>query len=154
MRKWFRREEGEGAEQAKFQGEVEVLRPGGLGEIRSLLREMGVHPGGVEIMAPKGVFLLLRLRGVDPRAAAILKQEMLARGGEAALPWQVVEFSSQPVDVLLMGTLAQMEGLLRKLEIQPFFGLRSLKSGIERAIRQAVPGWRPPRDVAMLEREG
>lgn len=130
-----------------------MLGPAGLDEIRSLLREMGVHPGGVEIMAPKGVFLLLRLREVDPRAASILKQEMLARGGEAALPWQTIEFSSLPVDVLLMGTLAQMEGLLRKLEIQPFFGLRALKAEIERAIGRAVPGWRP-REAAGREKEG
>ncbi len=105
---------------------------------------MGVHPGGVEIMAPKGIFLLLRLRGVDPRAATILKQEMLARGGEAALPWRAAEFSPQPVDVLLMGTLAQMEALLRKLELQPFFGLRGWRSAIRRAIGRAVPGWRCP----------
>lgn len=125
--------------------QVRVLPPVGLAEARELMRSLGVHPGGVAIMAPKAVFRLVLLRGVDPRAANIVKQELLARGGEAALPEPVAAFRPEPVDVLLMATLHQYESLIAKLYRQPWFGLVDLAARLAEALAASAPGWTPPR---------
>ncbi|MGE5599471.1 MAG: dihydropteroate synthase, partial [Bacteroidota bacterium] len=86
---------------------------------------LGVDPRGVEIMAPKGAFHLLRASGLSRRAASVLKQEMLAKGGEAAIPREVYQGGEGEAEVLLMGTGAQFSAVLRTLAEEPF-GLRAL----------------------------
>lgn len=123
--------------------EVRVLALASLAEVQAEMRALGVHPAGAAIMAPKGVFRLLKVRGVDPRAANIVKQEMLARGGDAALPASVAGFSLAPTDLLLAGTLSQYAELFEKLRRQPWFGLPRLAEEMARALAAASPGWRP-----------
>jgi dihydropteroate synthase len=124
---------------------VEVIESISLSDAGRLMRSMGVHPGGIAIMAPKAVFRLVRLEGVDPRAAVILKQEMLARGGDAALPRSISDFSPAPADLLLMGTLHQYSGLIRKLYAQPWYGLERVARALGEALEGSVPGWVAPR---------
>lgn len=113
---------------------AEVVRADDLGAVAALMRRIGVHPGGVAIMARKAVFRLVLLRGVDPRAANIIKQEMLARGGDAAVSDSVARFAADPTDVLLMGTLAQYDGLVEKLRRQPYYGLPAWGEAITAAL--------------------
>ena len=80
------------------------------------------------------MFRVVRVRGLDVRAANILKQEMLSRGGEVATSREVYELHGGSADCLVMGTLTQFERLLPKLRQQPF-GLRRLAVGIEAALR-------------------
>ncbi|MBC7105727.1 MAG: dihydropteroate synthase, partial [Firmicutes bacterium] len=89
------------------------------------IREVGADAAGCAIMAPKAVHRVLKVYGLTPRQANILKQEMLARGGEAAVARGVVDGSAERTDVLLMGTLRQFAGLIAKLRMQPF-GLKGL----------------------------
>lgn len=124
---------------------VRVLEAAGLAEVRERLRRLGVHPGGVAIMAPKAVFRLVEVAAVDPRAANIVKQEILARGGEAALPDCVSAFGPEPVDILLMGTLHQYASLIEKLYRQPCYGLPALAAALAAALSGSAPGWTPPR---------
>nr|HID12540.1 hypothetical protein [Anaerolineae bacterium] len=49
------------------------------------MEKIGADPRGVEIMASKGILRAIKLEGVGYAAANILKQEMLAKGGEAVL---------------------------------------------------------------------
>jgi dihydropteroate synthase len=77
---------------------------------------------------------VVRVRGLDIRAANILKQEMLSRGGEVATSREVYELKGGSADCLIMGTLTQFERLLPKLKQQPF-GLRRLAAAIETALR-------------------
>ncbi|NLG84883.1 MAG: dihydropteroate synthase [Firmicutes bacterium] len=86
---------------------------------------LGVDPRGQEIMAPKGRFFLVRAEGLDPRAALILKQEMLAKGGEAAVPRKVYDGMGEKAEIILMGTEAQLKAVCRILAEEPF-GLRGL----------------------------
>ncbi|MHB9089706.1 MAG: dihydropteroate synthase, partial [Thermoleophilia bacterium] len=51
-----------------------------------LQEQIGVAGEGIEIMAPLSVARLVRVGGLNARIANVLKQEMLAAGGDAALP--------------------------------------------------------------------
>lgn len=102
----------------------------------ALLREMarmGVDPRGMEIMAPKGEALAVRLEGLPVEVAHMLKQEMLSRGGDVALPKEGFFPGPRKVDALLIGTRKQFEALLSKLRSQPSF-LPGLAEAIERAM--------------------
>lgn len=107
-----------------------------------LVREMhdiGVAPEGVSIMAPKGVFRVIRLERVPLRAAILIKEEMLSKGGEAAVSDRVASLSTDTTDVLLMGTVRALRRAAEGLSRQPF-GLRD----IAREIREALDAAESP----------
>ncbi len=93
------------------------------------LREINADEMGVRIMIPKAVFRAVKILGVPGHVAGIIKQEMLSKGGEAAIGRQAL-FDSGGTEVLLMGTMRQFELLLVKLRMQPF-GLKKLAARIE-----------------------
>ena len=102
-------------------------------EARHLMEEVGVHRDGVDIMLSKASHRLLKLEQVDVRAANIIKQEILSRGGEAAVSWSVYALAKNArSDVLLMGTIKQLEELYHKLKLQPF-GLADIAEEIKEA---------------------
>jgi dihydropteroate synthase len=102
-------------------------------DTRASMLAIGVCPDALDIMLPKMRHLAFMVRGLDPRAANILKQEMLAVGGEAATSYHVICDLTKPTDCLLAGTERQFSIALPKLACQPF-GLAKLASDIERAI--------------------
>lgn len=107
------------------------------GILPQILKEVGVHPRGADIMLPKGAFLRLLIRDLDPRQGNILKQCMLSIGGEAAVPMGFLDFTLERGDVLLTGTFAQILRLTEKLKLQPF-GLKILAEEIEDVLK-ALP---------------
>lgn len=102
-------------------------------EARAELQALGVDPQSVPIMAPKVNHHVIKIKDLDVRAANVLKQEMLAKGAEAAVARWASGFTRETTDVLLMGTTKQYRHVLKKLKIQPF-GLRDLVPSIERAL--------------------
>lgn len=104
------------------------------GILPQIMKEVGVHPRGADIMLPKGVFLRLLIRDLDLRQANIIKQSMLSIGGEAAVPMGFLDFTHERGDVLLTGTLNQMVRLTEKLKLQPF-GLKVLAEEIEDVLK-------------------
>jgi dihydropteroate synthase len=103
------------------------------GELEAALREVEPYPASLPIMMAKGKFLTIQLVNLDPRAANILKQEMLARGGEAAISWEVLALHGKPSDVLLLGTTAQLQSLCAKMKLQPF-GLHDWAGKLEQLL--------------------
>ncbi len=95
--------------------------------------EIGADKLGGRLMAPKGVFRVLKLYGLTSVQANILKQEMLARGAEAAVSRGVIDGSASRTDVVLMGTLSQYKAVLLKLKMQAF-GLPKLADQIEEVL--------------------
>jgi dihydropteroate synthase len=93
-------------------------------EARRFLEEIGSSAGGLGYMIPKAVFRCIKLKNIPARAANIIKQEMLSKGGEAAVARNAVNIEGT-TDILLMGTLQQYQRLTAKLEIQPF-GLKAV----------------------------
>ncbi len=84
------------------------------------LRKMGCQERGVEIMAPKAIHRLVYARGLDPRAANIVKQEFLAAGGETAVPWKSLDLSQGESEIIMMGTRPEFDRTVVKLREQPF----------------------------------
>jgi dihydropteroate synthase len=102
-------------------------------DVEAELLKMGASPAGIEIMAEKGVFRTVILRNVPIKAALIIKQEMLAKGGEAALPHSAIGLCADSCDILLMGTLRQYERVIHTLALQPF-GLLGIAREIQCAL--------------------
>ena len=99
----------------------------------SMMRGVGVCEEAIGIMAPKMVHFVFMVRGLDARAANILKQEMLSVGGEAAISYHTLCDLSKPTDCLLSGTESQFLIAMPKLSAQPF-GLAALASDLAHAI--------------------
>ncbi|MBO8127760.1 MAG: dihydropteroate synthase [Peptococcaceae bacterium] len=97
------------------------------------IERIGATDDGCLIMAPKAVHYVLKVTGVDFRQASILKQEMLARGAEAAVAKGVINHTVEHTDVLLMGTLQQYGSLMDKLKKQSF-NLPELAEEIRRVL--------------------
>ncbi|NLO26642.1 MAG: dihydropteroate synthase [Actinobacteria bacterium] len=112
--------------------QVLVLRD--LTQVREALDYARVSQAGIDIMEKKALIRIVRVKDLSLRAANILKQEMLARGGEVAISREVYEWWGEKADCILMGTLAHFDRLIPKLKAQPF-GLRALAVSIETALR-------------------
>lgn len=108
---------------------VHVIEADDLDSARRHLASVGASAPGVSLMAPKAVHRLIKLSGVNPRQASVIKQEMLARGGDAAVHWGVLNQTVESSDIVLMATLRQYELFLAKLKAQPF-GLSALADRI------------------------
>jgi hypothetical protein len=89
-------------------------------QAHDLLNDLGCLSVGADLMAAKAVFLVTRVNGLLPQAANILKQEMLAKGGEVAVPSGALRMETGRVDCIVMGTLAQYARLADILKQQPF----------------------------------
>lgn len=84
------------------------------------MEKVGVDPTGIELMKGKALHLNLKVEGIPPKWANLLKQEMLSLDGDAALDRRTLDCSISKTDVLLMGTQKQFERLVHKLESYPF----------------------------------
>ncbi len=82
------------------------------------MRKLGTTRIGSQVMQNKSIHLILRVSNLTTTEALIIKQEMLARGGDAALTRDAVSHETEMTDVLIMGTLLQFERLARKLKGQ------------------------------------
>jgi dihydropteroate synthase len=103
-------------------------------DIKKEMLTMGVHPGGISIMLPKSRFKVIKLKDIPVTSANIIKQDMLAYGGEAATHAGTINHSIKKTDVLLFGTDQQIKSLTAKLKSQ-YFGLKELAFDIEEAIK-------------------
>ena len=110
--------------------------------LRAELKRLDVDPGGVYIMQTKGISKLLLLEGIPTKAANIIKQEALARCGDAAVSWKVADFDPEPTDILLLGSLTFYRVLVEKLLRQPVFDLKQVGREIDKVLTESVPGYR------------
>jgi len=101
--------------------EVEVLGYLGQGEdLAETLRRTEVDERGLGTLCKKSSFRILAVRGLSSMEAIIIKQEMLARGGDAAIPKLALRCDPKPEEVLIFGTSNQIAGLVKNLSGQPF----------------------------------
>jgi len=75
----------------------------------------------------------IKIKNVRPPAANIIKQEMLSFGGEAATAYGSINQSVETTDVLVFGTLRQLQMLIVKLQ-QHQFGLPALADEISQTL--------------------
>lgn len=100
---------------------------------------VGVHPASLPVFKNKSAILPFKLLQVRTPAANIIKQEMLAAGGDAAVPAGCIVCSAKYVDIVLLGTVKHYRLLLRKLEQMPYFGLDKIRQELQQALQPAAP---------------
>lgn len=124
-------------------------------DARREIARLGVQPPADAWMADKLTALPIRVENVEGRAAALLKQEMLALGGDCALHQQVAAFDRAPRPLLLLGTRRMYRRLLPKMKLQPF-GLpalaEELRTLLERWEREELPALQTPRGALEVGR--
>lgn len=101
------------------------------------LASINVHPESVPIFEHKAEIIPFKLLQVRTPAANILKQEMLAAGGDAAVPVGAVVNAERYVDVLLLGTKKHYKLLLKKLAQMTYFGLKQIGEELEAALAES-----------------
>lgn len=89
-------------------------------EARFQIERIGSDRGGVAAMFRKAKTINLKIHNLKVPQAHILKQEMLAIGGDAAVAREVLVGAVERSDVLVMGTVKQLYELCRRLVLQPF----------------------------------
>lgn len=86
------------------------------------LRSYGITPAGARIMKNKMVMKTIILKHVTAPQGLILKQELLARGGDVGLHASIVTTENKKYDeifdIVLMGTQKQITNLIAKLKGQ------------------------------------
>jgi dihydropteroate synthase len=120
-------------------GDIEVELQSWLnqeGDLCETLRSIQVEERGAKILSKKGSFRILSVRGLSSMEAITIKQEMLARGGDAAIPKLALRCDPQPEEILIFGTAAQIRGVVRSLKSQPFFRLSDIGTAIDMALQQ------------------
>jgi len=106
-------------------------------DIISEMKNIGVHPKGIELMSKKAVCRVIKLENVELPLAIILKQEMLSLGADAALTKNAISLKCETTDMLLMGSLKHYQGLISKLQTQ-YFGLSKLAVKIEEVLNNFI----------------
>lgn len=125
-------------------------------ELRAEMAALGVHARAVDWLADKARFRAVRLENVDGRAAALLKQEMLAIGADCAVHQRVASFNADPAVVVLLGSRRHYERLGERAQGQAF-GLEGM-AGEALAAVEGFDGERTPglccgeRELALGER--
>ena len=100
--------------------------------LRYEMEHLGVYKPSVAIMLGKGKITPLKVLQVRTPAANIIKQEMLAAGGDCATPGVTVTCGAPYVDILLLGSRKHYKTLVYKLKQMPYFGLTKLAAELER----------------------
>jgi dihydropteroate synthase len=83
------------------------------------MKKVGVDPTGVKLMEEKTLHFNLKVEGIEPRTANLLKQELLSLGGDVAVDGRGLDCSAKQTDALLMGTQKHFKKLILKLEQYP-----------------------------------
>ncbi len=100
------------------------------------LRALGVHPASLPLLAAKAAVEPLKLLRVRTPAANIIKQEMLAAGGDAAVPAGCVTCAEKYVDIVLLGTRRHYALLAQKLAQMPYFGLAAIQAELAEILQE------------------
>lgn len=95
---------------------------------------IGAHKDSLPIFAHKAEIIPLKLLHVRTPAVNIIKQELLAIGGDAVTPMGAVNCSERYMDVLLLGTLKAYKVLLKKLALMPYFGIPQAYADLKAAL--------------------
>ena len=102
-------------------------------ELLSFCNKIQTDPRAFAYLSPKSNIFHFYGEHVDYRAAAFLKQELLARGGDTVVTKHVIDGKTDFSDVLLMGTPSQLKSLLEKLKSMDCWGLKQFREEFSNA---------------------
>ncbi len=86
-----------------------------LEDARNAIKQIGSDSQSIDIMAPKTISKVIKLQNVVLQDAVIVKQDMLSIGGEVAVPKNTFELHEKTGDILVIGTIKQLNELVLKL---------------------------------------
>ena len=92
--------------------------------------KIGASDAGSYIMVGKIFPLSLKIKGISPVAAGILKQEMLARGGDVVTSRDTLTETRGKTDIIIQGSVSIIRSLVSKIKQQPF-GLKDLSNDLK-----------------------
>jgi len=104
--------------------------------LEASLDSLHMDPRALPILTRKCIIEPFKITDVRTPAANIIKQEMLAAGGDCATPMSAVACTEKYVDIILLGTRKHYERLLGKLEQMPYFGLKKIARQLGAALRE------------------
>ena len=105
--------------------------------LRYELKNIGVHQASIETFMNKSAILPLKVLKVRTPAANIIKQEMLACGGDCAIHAGCVVCAQDHSDILLLGTKKHYRLLLQKMAMMPYFGLAKIREELQLFLEKA-----------------
>ncbi len=121
-------------------------------DLEEEMARVGAESAGIARMIHKAVGLVVKVHGVRTPAALILKEEMLSKGGDAAIHHDCITSRVERSDVLLMGSEAAFNRVVADLHAQPF-SLPHIADRISRAIECCKSaGPRTPADEVLPAR--
>ncbi|HAJ93282.1 MAG TPA: dihydropteroate synthase [Synergistaceae bacterium] len=103
-------------------------------ELAASLNAIGADVRSLPFFDNRREIRALYLSCIDVRAANVIKQEMLSRGGDAAVHAHAVDCSVQERDVIIFGTVKQISFLADKLEIMSWWGFPGIVKSLRRAL--------------------
>lgn len=110
-----------------------VLDAATFADVARELERTDSDPEGVAIMTQKARVFLVRIDQVPLKAAPLLKQEMIAVGGDSAHARGVASLTVPSSSVVTLGTMSQYRRVSPKLRRQPF-QLKSIAEAVDAAL--------------------
>lgn len=104
-----------------------------LEEAETAMRDIETTEAGIRIMREKALFVPIRVISIDTRAANILKQTYLSKGGDVAVSRHSADFTKKRTDAIIFATLAQHRAAVCVLRRQPW-GLLELAKKLEKEL--------------------
>lgn len=104
-------------------------------ELAGALKAIGADIRSLPFFNNRREVINLFIPSVDVRAANAIKQEMLSRGGDAAVNAHAIDCGVSHSDVILFGTKKQISFLADKLESMTWWGLPKIVNDIRFAIK-------------------
>ncbi|MBD3246911.1 MAG: dihydropteroate synthase [Candidatus Omnitrophica bacterium] len=101
-------------------------------QAKTLMRDYGVSPEGIDIMAPKSVYAAFTIEDISSWEANIIKQQLLSLGSDSAVCRKAL-IREMNTRTLIFGTVSQLRALSEKLRGQPF-QLRQIGQTIARQL--------------------
>lgn len=104
-------------------------------DLETVLKKIGADSRSFPYFQNKTETLSVMIPGADFRAANVLKQEILSRGGDAVVHRNAIAGQTDKSDVMLLGTIAQLQSLAFKLEAMPYWGLSAIQAELSALLR-------------------
>lgn len=114
---------------------VRLVRIDSVDQYTQRMLALGVDPHGAAIMSAKGQLYVFKAEKLGFAAASILKQEMLAKGGDAALSGEVYRGGERTSDTLICGTARTLRRVIHNLAIQPIPSLQQFSVELKQALQ-------------------
>lgn len=114
-------------------------------ELGEAIEHIEADPRSNIYFQPKRRTRHVYVKHADFRAAAYMKQELLARGGDAVVGKHVIDARAEFSDVLLIGTDGQLSALVSKMEAMDCWGLAELRETLRDVLKKTfVSAWALP----------